>query len=73
MKQTIQNKIIQGLIDRGFVETQNKSRKYRAFEKEGIKGFLFVGKNGALRRGLTATKSLSWTNNKFYRDLLEEE
>lgn len=67
-KQTIQAALIEGLLALGYTQTTRKwSTKYKCFVHStspaiGPKGrpiYLFVGPNGALRRGTAVSNSFS--------------
>ena len=63
-RKTIQEKVIEYLDIKGFKEIESKSNKYRTFidpkkELEACPTKFFVGKRGALRAGLTSSKSRS--------------
>ena len=45
--------------ERGCTELKSKSRKYRQFKRLDSTDFYFVGKNGALRAGKSASDSVS--------------
>jgi len=55
-------KVVKYLLDKGLVEVESKSRKYRTFEKSGSKNLYFVGKRAAVRTGKCISKSFSITN-----------
>jgi len=61
-KQTVQEKICEWLVGRGFEEVKPTTVKYRRFKsrKEGF--FYFVGKKGAVRAGRVVSSSLSITD-----------
>lgn len=47
------------------------SRKYQKFTRPDLEGeFYFVGQNGALRTGRSATDSISLTGTTFYRKVV---
>ena len=53
-------KIIKWLEEeRGCIELKSKSGKYRQFKRLDSTDFYFVGKNGALRAGKSASNSVS--------------
>ena len=63
--------VVEAIIKRGAIETEATSRKYRKFHHPSGGGeFYFVGKNGALRRGRSATNSVSLERGEFYRGIL---
>lgn len=47
---------------RGWHETKSTSDKYRKFAKVGQDSYYWVGRNGALRHGVTVTSSYSCTD-----------
>ncbi len=58
-----EKRIAAGLVTRGWEETEGVS-KYRVFRASHTTAKLFVGKNGALRIGHSATESRSIGNPK---------
>ena len=60
MKKTKANKVIEMLLAKGCKEVKGRS-KYRTFERPDGTDFYFVGRNGALRAGKSASKSVSLT------------
>ncbi len=60
MKQSKADKIINWILRQGCKETPSRS-KYRQFTRPGHEQgyFYFVGKNGALRTGKSASNSIS--------------
>lgn len=64
-KLTVQQKVIDRLVELGWSEVASRSRKYRTFRKEEKQPFfVFVGKKGALRKGKTVTDSMSFDADK---------
>ena len=63
--QSVQEKIVQFLKEKGSVEMPSKSKKYRKFTYPGKvlnskkETFYWVGKKGALRAGPAASNSVS--------------
>jgi len=61
---TIQERLTTGLLAMGFEAHPGKSGKYHAFyrnelDKQGRHVYLFIGSNGALRKGHCASDSYS--------------
>jgi hypothetical protein len=70
-KMTKREKIVEGLVDKGYKEVPCRSGKYLQFTipfKPDT--FIFVGKKGAVRVGPCASKSYSVTSSKFVKILL---
>ena len=59
---TKQEKVINLLIKKGYVEIACISKKYRQFVKSGNTDSLFVGKKGACRIGKTVSNSTSMSH-----------
>jgi hypothetical protein len=59
MKTTKAAHLAYALTQMGAKEVPSNSRKYRTFARVDAQGFYFVGKAGALRSGLCASKSAS--------------
>ena len=62
-KKLIREKVIDYLTEKGLVEIESKSGKYRTFmKKNDINAYhYFVGKKGAVRVGKCSSKSISIT------------
>jgi len=56
------DKIADALAERGCIEVESRSRKYKQFMIPGRDNFYFVGKSGALRVGKTISNSISLTH-----------
>lgn len=63
--------LIRGLEVSGYTEVSTASRMYRCFARAGSEAnvFMWVGKNGALRRGRNVTTAMSWSNTDRAREL----
>lgn len=62
-KETKQERIIKYLIEKGCVEIESKSYKYRTLKRPDKENWLFfVGKNGAVRTGKISSASVSITD-----------
>ena len=55
---TISDKLAHVLISHNLIEQPSRSKKYRKFEGLRPGWFYWLGKNGALRVGLTSTDSV---------------
>ena len=77
--QSVQEKIVQFLKERGSTELPSKSRKYRKFTypnqapNSKKETFYWVGKKGALRAGPAASNSVSITHYLKKRGLIKGE
>lgn len=58
-KITKSDKLAAALVKLGHEEIPSKSGKYRTFKRDGLITLYFVGKNGALRSGPSASRSYS--------------
>lgn len=57
MAKTKTQLLVEGFLVKGYTEKTIRSKKYRAFEKDGRT--YYVGRGGALRMGATASSSIS--------------
>jgi hypothetical protein len=58
-KQTIEQRMITGLVVLGFKPLATRGSRYKVFSRDDATGkFFYVGKNGALRIGRTAADSI---------------
>ena len=75
---TLREKLVKYLIIKGYEQEQSPSKKFLKFIKlsaeRTIVSTLWVGKNGALRSGLTVSKSISLNPNwKILNDFLSKK
>lgn len=59
MTKTYKERLIAGLLAKGYVIDHTDRSKYTAFTKPGFPEKLFVGESGALRKGECASRSYS--------------
>lgn len=70
-KHTIKERLVAGLQAKGWQPCPKRTTsKLQAFEKAGVRSVVFVGVNGALRSGRTASDSYSLERTAAYADVL---
>lgn len=69
-KPTLSELLTAGLAALGWTHVEGRSSKYTTFEKDYAKFRIFVGRNGALRAGRTASTSQSLENTQFRERVL---
>jgi hypothetical protein len=64
---TLREKLVKYMTIKGYKQQESPSKKYLKFSKKSKKSnsyiIYWVGKNGALRRGRTSSKSISVSPN----------
>ena len=63
--------VIEAIVKRGATAVPSRTRKYMTFSRPADEQFYFVGHNGALRVGRSASNSISLERGAFYKSILD--